>query len=167
MKGGKIFSAALILVMILTMLISCENNREHKVGNLSFTVPETLRATGEEGYDLYLSTMECAVTVQELNDEILGEAGLSKSDGLEVLVDEYFNKNKIDKDQCYLTYSEEQSAYKFRYSMSFDDNVYYFHYVIMIGNEDNVYFVDMFCEFEDANYYLQEFERWGKSFKLK
>ena len=166
-KFIKILTVGTLLGVLLLTMISCEETRKHTLGDLSFEVPQNLRVTNMAGYDIYLSTMECALSVQELDDEMLAEAGLRKSDGLEKMVNDYFTKNGIDKSQCHLTYSEKQNAYKFRYSVSDDQQTYYFHYVVMIGNGESFYFVDMICDFDNSNYYLQEFERWGKTFNVK
>ena len=165
----RIVFALLAVAMLVSVLASCsdEKNRTHTVGDLTFTVPERLRVTKMEGYELYLSTMEYALAVQELTDEILIDAGTSKDDTLEVIVDKYFEKNNIDKEQCELTYSESQNAYKFRYSVSLDGESYYFHYIIIMRNEEHIYFVDMFCDFENGGNFLSDFKEWGETFKIK
>ena len=166
-KAVRFLCLLLIVALSVCILSSCEKTRVHKAGELSIKLPEKLRAAGDSGgYLLYLSTMECAVTVEEITDKMLSDAGLSRDDGLEELVDAYFEKHKIDKEQCYLTYSEKQNAYKFRYSMSRDDETYFFHYICMIGNDEHIYFIDMFCDHYDSNYYLQEFEKWGNTAKI-
>ena len=163
----RILSLILLFSISLSMLISCSEDREHKVGSLSITVPEKLRVTRAEGFGLYLSTMECALTVEEMTDEALADAGLTKADGLEAMVNAYFEKNKIDKEQCDLTYSEKQNAYKFRYSVSRDNEIFYFHYIVMIGNSESFYFVDMFCDFDRAGDFLPDFTAWGNTVKVE
>jgi hypothetical protein len=162
----RLVALAMIFCLLSLCLISCEKSRVHTVGELSLKVPEKLRVSHMEGYDLYLSTMECALSVQKLNDETLAETGLSVNDGLEALVDNYFVKNKIDKSQCYLTYVEEQNAYKFRYSITMDKENYYFHYIVMVGGKEAVYFIDMICDYEKSLEFLPEFDKWGNTAKL-
>lgn len=162
----RLVALIMIFCLLSPFLISCEKNRIHTVGELTLKVPEKLRVSHMEGFDLYLSTMECAVFVQELNDEVLAETGLSVNDGLKALVDNYFVKNKIDKSQCYLTYAEEQNAYKFRYSMSEDMETYYFHYIVMIGGKEAVYFIDMVCDYDMSLDFLPEFDKWGNTAKI-
>ena len=158
--------ALLLLISTLSLLLISCGGEKYTLGSLSFTLPEKMRKMTVAGYDMHFSTMECSLAIQQLDDEELEPLGVTLSGGLEAIVDNFFMKNKIDKSQCFLSYSEEQGAYSFRYSVSSDEEAYYFHYVIIISNGTEAYFIDMTCDFEKANYYLIEFQEWGKSFKL-
>ena len=158
--------ALLLLISTLTLLLASCGGEKYTLGSLSFTLPEKMRKMTVAGYDMHFSTMECTLAIQQLDDEELEPLGVTLADGLEAIVDNFFIKNKMDKSQCFLSYSEEQGAYSFRYSVSSDEQVYYFHYVLIRSNGTEAYFVDMTCDFEKANYYLIEFQEWGKSFKL-
>ena len=130
-----LISLSLVLVVLLCS-VSCGEYKEDGIGSLKFSVLKDMRKTDDEGYDICYTTLECLYGVQEITEERLSIMGLGKDATLEEATDAFMTRNGIDKSQCELTYDEAAGAYKFRYSVSFDQDKYYFHYTVIIGNDE-------------------------------
>lgn len=169
MKGPRSLALLLAIVLVFTAFVSCSEDAQvtHTLYELSFTLPKNMRKLDDENSDAYYSTLECGFSAILLTEERLKNYGIDKSASLEECVDSFFKKKNIDKAQSYLTYSKEQNAYFFRYSISSDGETYYFHYNVFVEGSEDKYFIDMSCEYELANYYLIEFEKWAKTVRAE
>lgn len=166
-KKLKVLLILCLSLSVLLLAVSCGEYRVVEFENLSFSIPKKMRKTADEKFDICYTTMECMLGVQIITEEILSVMELSSEATLEEVTDAFITRNGIDKNQCSLSYDENAEAYKLRYSISFDGEAYYFHYIVIIGEGKNMYFVDMSCDYENSSYYLIEFEKWGKTVSLK
>lgn len=163
----RIIALLLLAVMTLGLLVSCGENKTYTFEEFSFTIPKKMRKTPVEGVDMCYSSIEAAISVQKMTADKLSALDLDETATVKELTDAFFEKNGIDANQCYLTFEEEQNAYKFRYSFSPDGENMYFHYVVMIGEVGKLYFVDMTADYEKSPSYLSVFGDWADSFKVR
>ena len=168
-KYIKIILSVLLVISSLLCLYSCadKNDTTYTIDGLTFTIPTNMRRSEEEKYDIYFSTYTTAFIAMKIDEEFLTKEKLPEDTDAKAYVDILFDLNDIDKEQCEVSYSESQKAYKFHFSNSPDNVDYTFNYCVVLDGVDCVWYVVMMCNYEDASGYLPTFEIWGNSIRAK
>ena len=170
-KFRRILAALPVIVLILSLLISCGDDKPvysdmvYEENGLRFVLPANMRRENAEGYDLYFSNLAIIFTAIELDEEFLESKGIPTDTDAAGYIDFCIERNGMDRDQIYYLYEEEQMRHSFRYTYSEPDSIDLFYYVVVIGEPGNLWYIEMCCDYEDSGELLSEFETWRKNIR--
>ena len=154
---NKVFRlvALLLLVAILACsAVSCAADpvdTMYEESGLKFLIPSVMRRGVSEVYDIYFSTLTYAFGAFEIDKEFLESEDLPVDMTTGEYVDFYFEINDISKEDCKVTRDEERDAYLFSYSISSDGELYVYHNCIVLGGAESIWYVEFYCDYNDAS----------------
>ena len=167
----KIICAISLLSML--MMSACADtvqyeNVTYRENGLEFLLPSSMRRQSVEGYDFYFSNLAVSVifTAVKIDEEILTKFDVEGRVNAEEYVGMLIEKNKLDKEKMYYNYDELRGHYNFRYSFEDADGYAIFYYVVVIGDESNLWYIEMCCKDEDSSTHLETFKTWKRNIKV-
>lgn len=169
---------SLVLVLAITLSFtalcfsSCGDDVEYenityRENGIEFFLPNSMRRFNEEGYDFYFSNMAAGVifTALKLDQEFLESIDIEYGITAEAYANEVISRNGMEKDKLYYNYDERRNHYNFRYSYVDQNDISVFYYIVITGEPDNLWYIEMCCEEEQSSDYLSTFEVWKKNIK--
>ena len=167
----KILSFLLLAVILTVCFTSCSDDITYtdityRENGLEVVLPEGMRRSYTEGYDMYFSTPDMIFTATKIDAELLEKNDIPLSS--DVTSKEYtdFVIKSFDKDQLYFREDASKNLYNFRYTYEVEDGQSeLFYYVVVIGEPGNVWYIEMCCEQDNSSTYLSDFELWKKYIK--
>jgi hypothetical protein len=164
----KILSLILITVIIATALVSCKKESSdihHRLDGIEFTLPKSMRMNAAvTAYDYYFDNLDSSVifTATKIDAEFLKENKLEEDATLREYVTA--RTKDMDAEKIYLQYDEQRKAYSYRYNYLFENaSSETFIYVVVIGDEVNMWHIEMYCDYESSADMLSAFEVWTSS----
>ena len=161
------------LFLILTLcsaLASCADeveyeNIEYRENGLYFVLPNTMRRKTSSKHEFYFTNQNIGLvfSARKLTAEVLESEYITPGVSAGEYVDILIERNNFDKTSIFYTYYESFGHYNFRYMYGETEGEEIFFYVTVLGETDNLWYVEMCCENEVSAEYLSMFERWRKS----
>ena len=168
----KIISRALAVALALITLVSCGNSVkfedvEYRENGLSVTLPNTMRRQDNEDYTFYFSgmSMDVIFSAMKITDEFLESVELESGVSAGEYVDTIIARRGLEKSKLYYKYYEEKNQYNFRYNYVSESGYEMFFFVTVMGNSDNLWYIEMCCDADESSAYLDTFEIWRRNLK--
>ena len=169
----KIISAIILVSVLLLGLCACADtvkyeNVTYRENGIEFFLPSSMRRESVDGYDFYFSNLAASIifTAVKVDEELLRDLDIDGPVNDEEYVNILIERNKLDKEKMYYNYDEVRGHYNFRYSYEDADGFATFYYIVVIGDESNLWYIEMCCKNEDSNTHLETFKTWKRNIKV-
>ncbi len=164
----KISAVILIIISLISAFVSCKSDFEditYREDGISFTLPNTMRKSNLEGYDLYFTNTAVSFAVKKIDEEVCNEISLKKDASAKEYVDFFAAKIEIDLEDAGYSYDDRNGAHSFKYIQSGEDwSLNY--YIAVVGEAGNIWHIEMWCEETYYEDYLPIFGEWRRSISV-
>ena len=166
----RITALVMAVLLLAVALTSCKNdvqfsNIEYKEHGLSFALPNTMKRGESEDYEFYFTgmSMDVIFSAMKLTDEFLEKVDLKPGVTAKEYVDTIIARRELDKSKLFYKHYENSGQYNFRYNYVSESGFEMFYYVTVLGTPDNLWYVEMCCEAEESDRYVEMFDTWRRS----
>ena len=167
----RIISALLLILISISCFVSCGDDGyedvTYKENGIEFFLPSSMRRFEDEGYDFYFSNLTTGMifTAKKLDEEMLKSLDIEYGITAVEYAEEIIERNYLEKDKLHYEYDEKRGHVSFRYNFVDDNEVSVFYYIVVTGEPDNLWYIEMCCDNENSSEYIQTFEVWKKNIK--
>ena len=168
----KIIALLLIISALLISFSSCDDDKniyeiiEYRENGIEFSLPNYMRRSVVEGYDFYFTNLSIVYTAVKLDSEFLESKNLAPGISGKEYIDVYVERNGLDLERMSYTYEDDRILHNFRYTFGDETSgMEMFYYVVVVGEQGNLWYIEMCCKYEDSATCLSSFEVWKKYIK--
>ena len=166
MNFKKIIALILVCASLLALSACGKKNKDvtYREEGLTFTLPSSMRRAYSSECEFHFSTPDSAFLAKKLTAEFMESQELSKDTTAKQYAAAYIENQMLDSTRIDYKEDPERTAYSFKYNAS-DTGEDYFHYITILGEVGNIWFVDIVCENDKADIYTDTFEIWQASIR--